>query len=318
MVPAADGCCGSTLNDAGLKPMVAYVVEQVDAVWLIAGQPLKSMDWMSPYVWVGPDKKLWMMMRGVPNPLDYEDPTGVIWCGSSNDGLTFTMDPRPVIEPGPESIDFGGVEDPTVLQTDDGIMVFYTGVQANRQQGSMLLATGPDPYHLTKREVVLEAPEGEGNFKEATLYQTPDKCWRLFYEYACEGASRIGIAHTPDLGTGWTALEDIIPFREDSWDNWHLSPGPIVQADGRDPVMFYNGATGDARWRIGWITFDSYCERVTARGVEPLLMPPPPTDRAATDIAFAGSAVLQPDGLIHLYYSLEDRLISRAVVRAYD
>jgi hypothetical protein len=33
--------------------MVAYVVEQVDAVWLIAGPPLKSMDWMSPYVWDG-------------------------------------------------------------------------------------------------------------------------------------------------------------------------------------------------------------------------------------------------------------------------
>jgi hypothetical protein len=47
-------------------------------------------------------------------------------------------------------------------------------------------------------------------------------------------------------------------------------------------------------------------------------MPPPATDRAATDIAFAASAILQQDGAIHLYYSLEDRLISRAVVRAYD
>jgi len=297
--------------------MVAYVVERVDAVWLIAAEPLKSMDWMSPYVWVGKEGKLWMMMRGVPNPLRYEDPSGVIWCGTSDDGLTFHMDPAPVIEPGPESIDFGGVEDPTVVQFEDRIAVYYTGVQANRQQGSMLLATGPDPYHLTKREVVLEAPEGEGNFKEATLYRAPDGSWRLFYEYARDGASRIGIAHTERLGTGWKALRDIIPIREDSWDNWHLSTGPIIQADGRDPVMFYNGATGDARWRIGWITFDEMCKAVTGRSVEPLVMPPPPTERTATDIAFAGSAILQPDGLIHLYYSLEDRLISRAVVRTY-
>ena len=83
-------------------------------------------------------------------------------------------------------------------------------------------------------------------------------------------------------------------------------------------MMFYNGATDDARWRIGWVTFDQGCECITGRGVEPLLMPPPASDRAATDIAFAASAILQPDGLIHLYYSLEDRLISRAVVRAYD
>jgi predicted GH43/DUF377 family glycosyl hydrolase len=298
--------------------MATYAVERLDSVWLIAAEPLKSMDWMSPYVWVGADKKLWMMMRGVPNPLAYEDPTGVIWCGSSDDGLTFHMDSKPVIEPGPDSIDFGGVEDPTVVQTSDGLMVFYTGVFANRRQGSLLLASGPDPYHLAKREVVLEAPEGEGNFKEATLLQAPDGSWRLFYEYARDEASRIGVARSDRLDGEWEAMEDILPVRADSWDNWHLSPGPIIQQEGRDPVMFYNGATHDARWRIGWASFDPDCQCITARGIEPLLVPAPATDRTATDMAFAGSAVLQQDGTIHLYYSLEDRLISRAVVRAYD
>jgi len=298
--------------------MVAFVVEQVDAVWLIAGDPLKSMDWMSPYVWPGPDKKLWMMMRGVPNPMDSDDPTGIIWCGYSEDGLTFHMDARPVITPGPEVIDFGGVEDPTVVQTDDGMLVYYTGVHADRRQGSLLLAAGPNPYQLEKREVVLKAPAGEGNFKEATLLEAPDKSWRLFYEFARDGASRIGMARAPELGVEWTAMEEMVPVREDSWDNWHLSPGPIIQCANRDPVMFYNGATHDARWRIGWVTFDQSCNCITGRGVEPLLMPPPATDRAATDIAFAASAILQQDGAIHLYYSLEDRLISRAVIRAYD
>ncbi|MDP9421571.1 MAG: glycosidase [Pseudomonadota bacterium] len=298
--------------------MVAYVVEKVDAVWLIAGEPLKSMDWMSPYVWTGPDRKLWMMMRGVPNPFRSFDPTGIIWCGSSEDGLTFQMDDRPVIVPGPESIDTGGVEDPTVVQDADGLTVYYTGVQADRRQGSLLLATGPDPYSLEKREVILKAPEGEGNFKEATLFQAPDKSWRLFYEFARDGASRIGMARATELGSEWTSMKDMIPIREDSWDNWHLSTGPIVQRPDRDPVMFYNGATDDARWRIGWITFDQGCECITDRGVEPLLMPPPATDREATDIAFAASAVLQQDGTIHLYYSLEDRKLSRALVRAYD
>jgi predicted GH43/DUF377 family glycosyl hydrolase len=298
--------------------MAAYVVERVDAVWLIASEPLKSMDWMSPYVWFGTDQKLWMMMRGVSNPLNYEDPTGIIWCGYSDDGLTFHMDPRPVIVPGSNVLDAGGVEDPTVVQTNDGLMVFYTGVRRDRRQGSMLLATGPDPYSLKKCEVILEAPEGEGNFKEATLLQAPDRSWRLFYEFARDEASRIGMARGAELGTKWTAMEEMVPIRGDSWDNWHLSPGPIIQCPDRDPVMFYNGATHDARWRIGWVAFDQHCNCITARGVEPLLVPPPATDRAATDIAFAASAVLQDDGLIHLYYSLEDRMLSRAVVRAYD
>lgn len=298
--------------------MVAYVVEQVEAVCLIASEPLKSMDWMSPFVWRGSDKKLWMMMRGVPNPLTLDDPTGIIWCGYSDDGLTFQMDDRPVIAPGPDPIDAGGVEDPTVVQTTDSLLVYYTGVPADRRQGSMLLATGRDPYALEKRELILKAPEGEGNFKEATLLQAPDKSWRLFYEFAREEASRIGMARASELGAEWSAMEEMIPIRKDSWDNWHLSPGPIVQSQGRDPVMFYNGATHDARWRIGWVTFDQSCDCVTGRGVEPLLIPPPAKDRAATDIAFAASAVLQDDGQIHLYYSLEDRMLSRALVRAYD
>ena len=298
--------------------MVAYVVEKVDAVWLIAAEPLKSMDWMSPYVWIGTDRKLWMMMRGVPNPMSGFDPTGIIWCGESEEGLTFRMDERAVIMPGPDPLDAGGVEDPTVVQDADGIMVFYTGLRADRQQSSLLLATGANPYALTKRSVILKAPEGEGNFKEATLLQAPDKSWRLFYEFARDGASRIGMARAPEVGSEWTAMKEMIPIRENSWDNWHLSPGPIIQAPGREPVMFYNGATNDARWRIGWITFDQHCECITDRGLEPMLVPPPATDREATDIAFAASAILQPDGQIHLYYSLEDRKLWRAVVRAYD
>jgi predicted GH43/DUF377 family glycosyl hydrolase len=298
--------------------MAAYVVEKVEAVWLIAAEPLRSMDWMSPYVWMGADGKLWMMMRGVPNPMGTEDPTGIIWCGESGDGLTFQMDPRPVIVPGPEDVDAAGVEDPTVVQRDEGMMVYYTGVHAGRHQGSMLLADGPDPYHLTKREVILKAPAGEGNFKEATLLEAPDGSWRLFYEFARNQASRIGMARAQELGPNWTAMEEMVPPREDSWDNWHLSPGPIIQAPGRDPVMFYNGATNDARWRIGWVTFDRHCECLTGRGVEPLLIPPPAADRDATDIAFASSAIFQQDGTIHLYYSLEDRKLSRAVIRAYD
>jgi len=110
-----------------------------------------------------------------------------------------------------------------------------------------------------------------------------------------------------------------VPFtiRENSWDNWHLSTGPIVQLPGFDPVMFYNGATMDARWRIGWIAFDEDFSRVTGRGIEPLLVPPPPVERTADDIAFAASTVIEGD-MIGLYFSLEDCTLRRALVRAYQ
>ena len=80
--------------------------------------------------------------------------------------------------------------------------------------------------------------------------------------------------------------------------------------------MFYNGATHDARWRIGRISISTDFARVTGRGLEPLLVPPPALTRQATDIAFAASSVAEGD-LIALYYSLEDRMLRRALIRRY-
>lgn len=295
--------------------MVAYVVERLDTIVIGPGSILDGMDLMSPFVWTeGPLYRI--LVRGVPTPLGPHDPTGVIVGGASKDGLTFAMEKGLAITPGPMTDDLGGCEDPTVLQADGQYLVYYTGVDVARSQGSMILAVGPDLDSLVKTELVLKAPPGEGNIKEATLAQTPAGDWRLFYEYAADDASRIGMATGPTAQGPWEVIADPFPIREDSWDNWHLSTGPIVQMAGQDPVMFYNGATHDARWRIGWVSFDANFTRVTGRGLEPLLLPPPATERTATDIAFAASTVMEGDH-IALYYSLEDRMLRRALVRRY-
>jgi len=294
----------------------AYVVEQLDTVTISAASAIDGMDLMSPFVWQDGDLYR-MMVRGVPHPLGPQDATGIIAKGESRDGLAFDMDAGIAITPGPGAEDMGGCEDPTVLKTDRGYIVYYTGVDAARSQGCMILAAGPDLNALVKEDLVLKAPPGEGNIKEATLAQTAAGDWRLFYEYAANEASRIGMAGGPSPKGPWTMLPDPFGIREDSWDNWHLSTGPIWQAGGQDPVMFYNGATHDARWRIGWISFSPDFSTVTGRGIEPLLVPPPAVSRDSTDIAFAASTVAQGDR-IALYYSLEDRMLRRALIRRYD
>lgn len=295
--------------------MVTYAVEQLDTVVVTGSSVLDGMDLMSPFVWK--EGSLYRaMVRGVPDPLGPKDPTGVIVSGASDDGLRFVMETGLAITPGPMADDAGGCEDPTVVQTGSGYLIYYTGVDAARSQGSMILASGPDLHSLTKREVVLKAPPGEGNIKEATLAKASNGDWCLFYEYAANDASRIGMARGPGPDGPWTVVEDPFGIREDSWDNWHLSTGPMTQIVGSDPVMFYNGATHDARWRIGWTSFDADFTRVTGRGLEPMLLPPPATDRASTDIAFAASTVMEDD-MIALYYSLEDRILRRALVRHY-
>lgn len=295
-----------------------FAVEAIEVVQLdIARKPdglLAGYDLMSPCVWEA-DGRTCLMARVLANPLGADDPSGIIYSGDSSDGLFFTIDQQPAIEPGPDFKDAGGVEDPTVvLGKKPHLMVYYTGVDGNHEQGCLCLATGPDLTHLIKVEVSLEAPEGEGNIKEATVVQGADGRWRLFYEYARDNASRIGLAVADGPAGPWQVVADPFTVREHAWDNWHLSTGPILHREGQSPVMFYNGATADARWRIGWIAFDENYTRVVDRCIEPLLVPPPPKERAGTDIAFAASCLDHaPD--IWLYYSLEDRLLRRAVVR---
>lgn len=299
--------------------MVAYVVDALEDVTLDLAGPegrLAHYDLMSPYVWCEGDRYR-LLVRVLPHPLGPDDPTGIIWGGSSRDGRVFAMEASPAIRPGPEADDAGGCEDPTVVANDGCYRVYYTGVDAARAQGCLMVAEGTSLTDLAKRAVALKAPPGEGNIKEATLATAADGSARLFYEYAKDGASRIGMAIGPTLAGPWTVTDDPFGVRADAWDNWHLSTGPIVQSDDADPVMFYNGATVDARWRIGWVSFSSDFTRVTGRGVEPVLMPPPAKDRSATDIAFAASTITA-GGELWLYYSLEDSILRRARVRRYD
>ena len=297
--------------------MLSYVVQALDDVTLDISEPdglLAGYDLMSPYVWTD-DTGCHLLVRVLPNPLKPGDPTGVIYQGTSKDHLRFVMDQKPAIEPGPENDDAAGVEDPTVVIAENHhLLVYYTGVHGDPMQGCLMVARGEDLRSLKKERVALKAPPGEGNIKEATVAQGSDGRWRLFYEYAKDHASRIGLAVGPTPDGPWEVADDPFTIREDSWDNWHLSTGPIVALPGRDPVMFYNGATVDARWRIGWITFDANFEKVTARGLEPLIVPPPPEHRNATDIAFAASCLVE-DEAVQLYFSAEDRLLRRATVR---
>jgi predicted GH43/DUF377 family glycosyl hydrolase len=296
-----------------------YVVEKLEIVTLdIAREDglLAGHDLMSPYVWER-NGTTHLLVRVLKNPLGPKDPTGVIYAGTSQDGLAFTMQATPAIVPGPDDIDAGGVEDPTVVLAETGkLLVFFTGVDGKRRQGSLLVAEGPDLNNLTKRQALLKAPEGAGNIKEATVAKGPDGRFRLFYEYARDNASRVGLAVSDGQEGPWQVVDDPFTIREDGWDNWHLSTGPIVTRKGRSPVMFYNGATADARWRIGWIAFDETYSRVVDRCIEPMLVPPPPRQRAGVDIAFAASC-LDDGETIFLYYSLEDRLLRRARIRGF-
>jgi predicted GH43/DUF377 family glycosyl hydrolase len=294
---------------------IDFNVEAIEDVVLDGPPELMARDFMSPYIWADPEHGFGIMVRAVPRPGTPQIDTGVIWAGWSRDGLRFTMLDKPVIVPGPEAHDAGGVEDPTVMRLENGsYVVYFTGVLADHAHGELSYASGPSIEELTKSGVALASSKSEGNTKEATVVAIEKGGWRLFYEYAADQASRVGLAIGADVAGPWT--EQPTPFmpRENSWDDWHLSTGPLLTDDPDAPVMFYNGATRDARWRIGWIAFNRDYSAVIDRGIQPLITPPPVDDRSAADIAFAASVIIQ-DGKIWLYYSLEDRKLARACIK---
>jgi len=297
------------------RPMFDFNVEEIQSVVIDGPKGLCARDFMSPYVWLEPDGRLGIMLRAVPKPGDPPTDTGEIWAGWSDDGKTFKMLDKPSLIGGPDEQDVGGVEDPTVLLRKDGsYVVYYTGVTADMTHGEMFYAEGPSLDRLTKTGVALASTKSMGNTKEATIGKTADGHWRLFYEYAAHDASRIGLALGEDIDGPWRELPTPFAPRKGRWDNWHMSPGPMLMDRPEHPVMFYNGATRDARWRIGWVVFDRRCRRVVDRCIQPLLTPPPVDDRTATDIAFAASVIVEGDD-VWLYYSLEDRRLARARIR---
>jgi beta-1,2-mannobiose phosphorylase / 1,2-beta-oligomannan phosphorylase len=292
--------------------MNSFAVGQTAPLQLVRTSPLTEMYTLSPFVWRGRLRRYEMLLRAVNRSEIAAEKVARIYYGQSEDGLRFTMGDQPVIAPGPGDDDKDGCEDPTVAVVGDTTYVYYTGWNQTAQKGQLLLASGSDAEHLHKRGIAIPYSDRVLLPKEATIAPVADGTWRLFFEFAESDASKVGIASAPAVGGSWTVLSPIFEARPGHWDGWHLSPGPLLCSDPRRPVMFYNGATRDAKWRIGWIAFDAGFTRVVARGDDPLITPPPgaPGD---TDIAFAASAV-EAKNTIYLYYSIADKDMMRAEV----
>ena len=291
-----------------------FGVETVESVSFACSDELAEMYKLSPFVWRD-GEHFELLLRVVNFSEIASEKVARVHRGLSLDGLNFALGAQPVIAPGTERDDFdaGGCEDPTVAYESGRYHVYYTGWNESAKSGELLLASGHSLERLEKRGIALASTESVRNPKEAEIVRAADGSWRLFFEYAQDDRSKIGVASSASADGPWSVLPPLFEARP-GWDNWHLSTGPVIAGEGRLPVMFYNGATRAAEWRIGWVVFNEIFTRVIARCAEPIVMPP--EERRAsedTDIAFAASAVLDADSL-WLYYSTADRYVMRATL----
>ncbi|HVA27623.1 MAG TPA: hypothetical protein VNF68_05555 [Candidatus Baltobacteraceae bacterium] len=292
-----------------------FALNAIDEVTYECSEELAGMYKLSPFVWR--DRGGFeLLLRVVNYSDDASTKVARIHSGFSSDGLHFDLEPIAVIAPGPDipgATDSGGCEDPTVAIVEGRYYVYYSGWNEHIKRGELLLASGPTLQHLEKRGIALASSKTLRNPKEATIVRVADGTWRLFFEFAEDDRSKIGLASSPNVDGPWTVLDPLFAARAGRWDDWHLSTGPIF-GESNLPVMFYNGATRDAHWRIGWVVFDPLYCRVLARSEEPVIDPGPRRYPEDTDLAFAASAV-EEDSTVRLYYSIADRHVMRATLR---
>jgi predicted GH43/DUF377 family glycosyl hydrolase len=293
----------------------AFSLEATHEIAYACSDELGEMYKLSPFVWREADHYE-LLLRVVNYSETPSEKVARIHRGLSLDGVNFALGAQPVIPPGddvPNAYDSGGCEDPTVAYVDGTYYVYYTGWNERLKRGELLLASGPTLHRLEKRGIALPSTPTHQNPKEAEIVRADDGTWRLFFEYAEDDRSKIGIAKAPRVDGPWIVQPPLFQAR-DGWDSWHLSTGPVITGPDALPVMFYNGATRDVAWRIGWVVFDRDFTQVLARSTDPLVIPGPRRFAEDTDIAFAASAVVAGPH-IHLYYSIADRHVMRATVR---
>jgi predicted GH43/DUF377 family glycosyl hydrolase len=283
-------------------------VSAIEPVQIVGPDFLSQSGLMSAYVWRDKHQGCSMVFRVVPHG---DSITGQIWY-AKGDGLSFHADTKPILAPDIDGLDCGGCEDPTLVRVDDGCLVYYTGLRADRT-AQLLYATAPDIHSLEKRGVAHASTMADHNTKEATIEHYGGR-WLLLFEYSREGRSRIARAIAVGPAGPWR--DEIDPFhaRADKWDSWHLSTGPLLIDEPNAPLMFYNGANVEGDWAIGWVRLSQSFSGIVERCEHPLISPPTEPGPNGRRIAFASSLVALDDA-IWLFFTENDRTLSRATIQ---
>jgi predicted GH43/DUF377 family glycosyl hydrolase len=261
----------------------------------------------------------------------------------SEDGLRFTRRPAPVLYPDRDAQRTnewpGGVEDPRIVETDDGTYVL-TYTQWNRDVPRLAVATSRDLVRWQKhgpafagvahgRYLRSESKSGAivsrivGDRVVAT--RVNGRYWMYF------GVPTIRVATSDDL-IHWTPLEDadsnaiaVLSPRPGYFDSWLVEPGPPALITDHGIVLLYNagnsGLHGDTRlpdrmYSAGQALFDAANPvKLLDRTPEPFIRPTESYERTGQYVQ--GTTFVE--GLVRfrgrwfLYYGTADSRVGVAI-----
>lgn len=269
--------------------------------------------------------------------------TSRIGLAESSDGLRFTRRSAPVLFPdkdGQREREWpGGVEDPRVVETEDGRYVL-TYTQWNHQVPRLAVATSRNLVKWSKHGPAFAKASGgkylRSESKSGAILARVDgdriiatkvngKYWMYF------GVPNVSIATSDNL-IDWTPVEDeqgnarkVLSPRAGRFDSWLVEAGPPALLTSHGILVIYNAgnssATGDPRlpdriYTAGQALFDARDPlRLIARASEPFIQPTEPYER--TGQYTAGTTFVE--GLVRfkgrwfLYYGTADSRVGVAV-----
>lgn len=269
--------------------------------------------------------------------------TSRLGLAESTDGLRFTRRDAPVLYPDRDAQQTnewpGGVEDPRLVETEDGTYVL-TYTQWNRDVPRLAIATSPDLLTWTKHGPAFAAAEGGKYLRAETksgaivsrvvgdrlvATRVNGKYW-MYYN-----VPDILVATSDDL-IRWTPIADadgklakVLSARPGYFDSWLVEPGPPAILTDRGIVLLYNagnsaefGAPGlPARVYTAGQALDDRRNplKLIARTDEPFIRPSEPYER--TGQYKEGTTFVE--GLVpfrgrwFLYYGMADSRVGVAV-----
>jgi beta-1,2-mannosidase len=288
--------------------------------------------------------KVYVLYRAEDNSgtMQIGEHTSRLGLAESDDGIHFTRRAEPVFYPSKDAQQSrewpGGVEDPRIVETSDGIYVL-TYTQWNRNTYSVGIATSPDLTHWTKHgPAFVNASNGKYaqlKYKSAGIV-THLQNGRLlaakidgkFWMYWGEGA--IHLATSSDL-IHWNPLEnaqgdpiEVLRPRPKHFDSTFPETGPPPVLTDAGIVVLYNGknavADGDPdlgpnAYAAGEALFDvKDPTHLLQRTEHPVLKPVMPYEKTGQYTAGTTFA----EGLVYfhhhwfLYYGCADSLVAIA------
>ena len=266
--------------------------------------------------------------------------TSRLGLASSDDGIHFTTEPAPVFYPDVDSQQDrewpGGVEDPRVVEREDGTYVL-TYTQWNRRATDIGIATSTDLIHWAKQGPALVGEKYQHfDYKSASIVtqltngrliaaKIHGKYWMYW------GEIQVRLATSPDL-IHWTPVEGssgkpivLLHNRPRHFDSAFPEVGPPSLLTDRGIVLIYNGKNAAVDGAPG-IAANAYSDgqalfstddprKLIARTDKPFFKPEEPWEQSGQYVAgttFAEGLVFFHDKWF-LYYGGADSRVGVAV-----